>query len=202
MRLGKNVGFARANNFAVERTEGCEWIALVNPDAFPEPTWLETLVGAAAEHPEYTFFASRLVDAAHAHDPGRNRRLLPRQRLGLAARTRPDDRSGGRPGKTRRGVHCVRRRGALPPRRVSGSRRLRRVLLLLLRGHRPGVPAAARRPSVPLRPSGRGPPSRRGDGRARERLRRLPRTQEPRLDIREEHAERPAPGSTSRITCS
>jgi GT2 family glycosyltransferase len=65
MRLGKNVGFARANNLAVERTESYEWIALVNPDAFPEPTWLETLVEAAADHPEYAFFASRLVDAAH-----------------------------------------------------------------------------------------------------------------------------------------
>jgi GT2 family glycosyltransferase len=64
MRLGENTGFARANNLGIDRAEGCEWVALVNPDAFPEPRWLEELVGAAAAHPEYAFFASRLVDAA------------------------------------------------------------------------------------------------------------------------------------------
>jgi GT2 family glycosyltransferase len=62
VRLGENVGFARANNVAVARAEGCDWVALVNPDAFPEPDWLEQLVAAAAAKPEFTFFASRLVD--------------------------------------------------------------------------------------------------------------------------------------------
>jgi GT2 family glycosyltransferase len=62
LRFGENAGFARANNLAIERAEGCEWVALVNPDAFPEPAWLETLVDAAAARPEYTFFASRLID--------------------------------------------------------------------------------------------------------------------------------------------
>jgi GT2 family glycosyltransferase len=65
IRLGENAGFARANNIAVERAEECEWVALVNPDAFPEATWLETLVEAAAAQPGYTFFASRLVDGAN-----------------------------------------------------------------------------------------------------------------------------------------
>jgi GT2 family glycosyltransferase len=64
MRLGDNAGFARANNLAIERGEGCEWVALVNPDALLDPSWLEELVEAAATRPEYTFFASRLVDAA------------------------------------------------------------------------------------------------------------------------------------------
>lgn len=63
VRLGENAGFARANNLAVERAEGCEWVALVNPDAFLEPDWLARLLEAAAAHPQYTFFASRLVDA-------------------------------------------------------------------------------------------------------------------------------------------
>ncbi len=62
LRLGENAGFARANNLAVERAEGCEWVALLNPDAFPDPAWLEQLVEAAAAHPEYVFFASRLVN--------------------------------------------------------------------------------------------------------------------------------------------
>ncbi|HEY7207565.1 MAG TPA: glycosyltransferase family 2 protein [Gaiellaceae bacterium] len=64
LRPGENVGFAAANNLAVRAAETCDWIALVNPDAFPEPQWLETLLAAAAAHPECTFFGSRLVSAA------------------------------------------------------------------------------------------------------------------------------------------
>jgi GT2 family glycosyltransferase/peptidoglycan/LPS O-acetylase OafA/YrhL len=59
--LGYNSGFAAANNLAVDRCSDCEFIALLNPDAFPEPQWLETLLTAAAEHPECAFFGSRLV---------------------------------------------------------------------------------------------------------------------------------------------
>jgi GT2 family glycosyltransferase len=62
IRLVGNEGFAKANNVAVQRVEDCDWIALLNPDAFPEPTWLEELVRAEREHPEYAFFGSRLVD--------------------------------------------------------------------------------------------------------------------------------------------
>jgi GT2 family glycosyltransferase len=62
IRLESNEGFARANNVAVSRVDDCDWVALLNPDAFPEPAWLEELVRAAREHPEYAFFGSRLVD--------------------------------------------------------------------------------------------------------------------------------------------
>ena len=48
--------------------EGCEYVCLLNPDAFAEPTWLEELLRAAEERREFSFFASRLVDAA---DPSR-----------------------------------------------------------------------------------------------------------------------------------
>jgi len=41
VRNEKNIGFAAGNNLAVRRAGGCEWIALLNPDAFPEPNWLE-----------------------------------------------------------------------------------------------------------------------------------------------------------------
>jgi len=61
--LEQNTGFAAANNLAVRRADGCEWIALLNPDAFPEPNWLETLMDAAARHPEYSFFGSRMLMA-------------------------------------------------------------------------------------------------------------------------------------------
>ena len=51
LRLGENAGFARANNLAVERAEGCDWVALVNPDAFPEPSWLESSSGLRRPSP-------------------------------------------------------------------------------------------------------------------------------------------------------
>ncbi len=37
VRSEQNLGFAAANNLAVHRAGDCEWIALLNPDAFPEP---------------------------------------------------------------------------------------------------------------------------------------------------------------------
>ncbi len=61
VRLGYNAGFAAANNVAVRRAEDCELVALLNPDAFPEPTWLETLAAAASEEPGFDAFGSRLM---------------------------------------------------------------------------------------------------------------------------------------------
>src|SRR5207248_6916636 len=63
-RLADNLGFAGGNNYGVKAAEGYKWIALLNPDAFPEPNWLETLLAATYEQPQFTFFGSRLVDAA------------------------------------------------------------------------------------------------------------------------------------------
>lgn len=63
IRLGENIGFAAANNLGVEKAEDMEWIALLNPDAFPEPDWLEKLLAAAEHYPQYSSFASRLLAA-------------------------------------------------------------------------------------------------------------------------------------------
>ena len=60
IRLGRNAGFAAANNVAVGRTD-CQYVVLLNPDAFPEPGWLAALVDAAAQAPGCTSFASRLI---------------------------------------------------------------------------------------------------------------------------------------------
>ena len=60
IRLGRNTGFAAANNVAVRHTD-CEWVALLNPDAFPEPEWLARLTAAATGSPDYTSFSSRLM---------------------------------------------------------------------------------------------------------------------------------------------
>jgi GT2 family glycosyltransferase len=71
VRLQRNSGFAAANNLAAERANDCDWIALLNPDAFPAPTWLEELVRAAEAHPEHSFFASRLDSAGSKTLDGR-----------------------------------------------------------------------------------------------------------------------------------
>lgn len=63
-RLERNLGFAAANNLGVGMA-GTELVALLNPDAFPEPHWLEALVAAAAAHPEAAAFGSlQMMDGA------------------------------------------------------------------------------------------------------------------------------------------
>ena len=61
----KNIGFAAGNNLLFQKTKEYEWIALVNPDAFLDQNWLSKILSAAIAHPEYSFFASRLVRAAN-----------------------------------------------------------------------------------------------------------------------------------------
>jgi GT2 family glycosyltransferase len=57
----QNAGFPRANNLGVAALDDCDWIALLNPDAFPEPEWLAALAAAAGRHPDAGSFASRLM---------------------------------------------------------------------------------------------------------------------------------------------
>lgn len=57
----ENLGFARANNLGVVALHDCEWVALLNPDAFPEPGWLAALLAATQRHPGAASFASRLM---------------------------------------------------------------------------------------------------------------------------------------------
>ena len=57
-----NIGFAAANNLAIREAK-TEWVALLNPDAFPEPEWLSNLMLAVRHNPEYSFFASKLISA-------------------------------------------------------------------------------------------------------------------------------------------
>ena len=61
-RLPTNLGFAVANNIGSRLAHG-KWLALLNADAFPEPDWLEQLLRAADHNPEFTFFASRQIQA-------------------------------------------------------------------------------------------------------------------------------------------
>ncbi|MFZ3231126.1 MAG: glycosyltransferase family 2 protein [Pseudobdellovibrio sp.] len=54
----KNLGFAQANNEAVSICE-TEFVALLNPDALAETTWLESLVKAARTFSGVAIFGSR-----------------------------------------------------------------------------------------------------------------------------------------------
>lgn len=64
---GENLGFAAASNRAAGKASG-DWLAMLNPDAIPDPDWLEQLLSAVGRHPGVVMFGSTQIDAA---DPGR-----------------------------------------------------------------------------------------------------------------------------------
>ncbi len=68
LRLPLNLGFAAANNLAVRQLVDMDWIALLNPDAFAEPTWLAELLAYAEGHPDCAAIGSCQLDG---HDPQR-----------------------------------------------------------------------------------------------------------------------------------
>jgi GT2 family glycosyltransferase len=57
----QNRGFAAANNQLLAMTTQYPWIALLNPDAYPEPNWLQQLMETARQQKGYDCFASRLL---------------------------------------------------------------------------------------------------------------------------------------------
>ncbi|HVY06723.1 MAG TPA: glycosyltransferase family 2 protein [Burkholderiales bacterium] len=64
LHAGSNIGFAAANNLAVKSMPGSHWLALLNPDAVPEPDWLRRLVEAGRHRTDVGSLASRTLDAA------------------------------------------------------------------------------------------------------------------------------------------
>jgi GT2 family glycosyltransferase len=58
LALPSNTGFAAANNVGIETLKACDYIVLLNPDAFPLKDWLFQLVNAITLHPAYGSFAS------------------------------------------------------------------------------------------------------------------------------------------------
>lgn len=66
MLPGQNTGFARGNNLAIDRASlESNWIALLNPDAFPETHWLEALLLATESNPGFDVFGSKLINAGN-----------------------------------------------------------------------------------------------------------------------------------------
>jgi GT2 family glycosyltransferase len=65
LALDENTGFARGNNLAIAAASAdVDWIALLNPDAYAEPGWLDALLRAAQAHPDYAVFGSKLLNAS------------------------------------------------------------------------------------------------------------------------------------------
>ncbi|HOG82082.1 MAG TPA: glycosyltransferase family 2 protein [Smithellaceae bacterium] len=58
LQMDANLGFAAANNRALAQCD-TEFVALLNPDAFPEADWLEQLLASAHAHPNAAAFGSR-----------------------------------------------------------------------------------------------------------------------------------------------
>ena len=56
-----NLGFAAGNDHGLDAST-TEFVALLNPDAFPDPHWLESLLAAADKYPECASFGSRQLN--------------------------------------------------------------------------------------------------------------------------------------------
>jgi GT2 family glycosyltransferase len=56
-KIKNNLGFACGNNIALKKCE-TDFVALLNPDAFPESDWLEKLLQAAEQYPHIAAFGS------------------------------------------------------------------------------------------------------------------------------------------------
>jgi GT2 family glycosyltransferase len=63
--LSENRGFAGGNNAGVREARG-QFVALLNNDTVPEPTWLQTLVAGIDEKARFALVTSRIV---YMHDP-------------------------------------------------------------------------------------------------------------------------------------
>lgn len=86
----QNTGFAAANNLGAKIAKG-KWLVLLNADAFPQPDWLEKLLQASEEHPEFAAFSSRQLSADNpeildgAGDTYHSSGIATRQHVGFPA---------------------------------------------------------------------------------------------------------------------
>lgn len=57
----QNLGFAAGNNIAANQLKDCDFIALVNPDAYLQQSWLAIMLDAVDRNPDTVCFSSRLL---------------------------------------------------------------------------------------------------------------------------------------------
>jgi GT2 family glycosyltransferase len=62
IEAGANLGFSGGVNLGARQARG-RWIAMLNPDAYADPDWLERLVAATEAYPKVRAFASRQLMA-------------------------------------------------------------------------------------------------------------------------------------------
>ena len=62
VHAGSNIGFAAGCNLGAKDCTA-PFVVFLNPDAFPEPAWLETLLRAAKSHPDAAMFGSLQINA-------------------------------------------------------------------------------------------------------------------------------------------
>ena len=60
---GSNIGFAAAANLGISHSDDMEYVALLNPDAFPDASWLAALLQGAEENPDCGSYSSLMVMA-------------------------------------------------------------------------------------------------------------------------------------------
>jgi GT2 family glycosyltransferase len=60
---GVNTGFAGGNNLAVRHLDDCEWVILVNPDAYLGANWIASMLDATIRHPDAASLCGRLVQS-------------------------------------------------------------------------------------------------------------------------------------------
>lgn len=63
LEMEDNLGFAPAMSVALNASDG-EFLVALNPDAFPNPDWLDALVTAADQHPAFAALGSVQLDAS------------------------------------------------------------------------------------------------------------------------------------------
>ncbi len=83
VRSPENIGFAAGNNLLARQAQGT-WLALLNPDAFADPDWLQTFADAVERYDGISVFGStQLLDSDPALLDGAGDHYSP---LGLAWR--------------------------------------------------------------------------------------------------------------------
>ncbi len=63
IKSGSNLGFAAGNNHGLDNVGNAEWVMLLNPDTLPAPDWLEKMLVATVQYPDFSFFGARLLQA-------------------------------------------------------------------------------------------------------------------------------------------
>lgn len=60
--LSRNIGFAAANNYAINKLVTTQWVALINPDTVAKPDWFQIMIEQMNCNPGYGSYSGRLMN--------------------------------------------------------------------------------------------------------------------------------------------